>query len=53
MKTTVKFIVSVACMLTCLGQSAYGYMFGFKSWDNTPENIIYTEKTYGIELPVV
>lgn len=28
-------------------------MFGFKSWDNTPENIARTEKTFNIDLPVV
>lgn len=28
-------------------------MFGFKSWDNTPENIVFTEKKYEIDLPVV
>lgn len=28
-------------------------MFGFKSWDNTPENISYIEKTHDIHLPIV
>ena len=27
-------------------------MFGFKSWDNTPDNIQYIEKTYKIDLPI-
>ena len=28
-------------------------MFGFKSRDNTPENIAYIEQAYNIDLPVV
>lgn len=28
-------------------------MFGFKSRDNTPDNIVYVEKTHDIHLPIV
>lgn len=45
--------MAVALSAAVLCQSAYGYMFWFKSWDNTPENIQYIEKNYGIDLPIV
>lgn len=54
MKRISKSIIS-AFLIVIIGisQSAYAYMFWFKSWDNTPENIVFTEKTYHINLPVV
>lgn len=48
-----KYVITTLAVMMVLTQTASGYMFGFKSWDNTPENIRYTEKTYDIELPVV
>ncbi len=53
MNKYLKIIASVGICMSILVSSAQGYMFGFKSWDNTPENIDYIEKTYGIDLPVV
>lgn len=52
MKKYTKIIVTIGACMSIFVQSAYGYMFGFKSWDNTPENIDYIEKTYNIKLPI-
>jgi len=47
-----KILVASFVSVSILCQSTYAYMFGFKSWDNTPENIDYIEKTYKINLPI-
>lgn len=52
MNKYIKIIVGICIGISLLAQTSYGYMFGFKSWDNTPENIDYIEKTYGISLPI-
>ena len=53
MRGLVKYVIVALSVMVSVAQSASGYMFGFKSWDNTPENILWVEKTQQIELPVV
>lgn len=48
-----KYVVVSLTVIASVAQSASGYMFGLKAWDNTPENIVRTEKTHNIELPLV
>lgn len=52
MKRVSKRFFTGIIIAAALSQSAQGYMFGFKSWDNTPENIAYIEQAYHIDLPI-
>lgn len=53
MYKAIKQCIVATFIIGSLFQSASWYMFGFKSRDNTPDNIAYIEKTHDIELPIV
>ena len=49
----IKRIIAIAAICIVGIQSVGAYMLGFKSWDNTPENLDYIEKNYKVYLGVV